>query len=70
MNMNVIWPSLVSILLSASQSINAYLHAILQLCYYRTFREEVEHLSFESERHGDDERYEERHLCYEQDEDL
>jgi len=45
------------------------LHSILQFCYQWTLAYEGKHLSADGEGEGNDEEHEERHLCYEQQED-
>ena len=45
------------------------LHPVLEFCYYRTLADEGKHLAADREGEGHDEEHEERHLCYEEQED-
>jgi hypothetical protein len=47
-----------------------YLHAILQLCYYRALRDEAEELAAPCKRQRDDQGAEDEHLRHQKEEDL
>lgn len=49
---------------------SAYLHAVLKLCYERTFRDEVEQLPAPGEWHWDDQRHEDDHFEHQEEENL